>query len=452
MEQFTMKTLLQRSLQRLQKQLNLSIWFIIFSSLCLGVSAFAQDLNPSHNAYNSLTSVVDAMKLERTSCAEIGYYPQLGQSICANVPAAENFRTDWDLIVSRTGPSFGLSPLGDWTSEPARGVIHRTYLLGSTDLKVNYDVISSRITIDVLDPELQAQEEARRQAQAQAEAAQAQQAQAQAAQTSPAQATQNQVTNTHTAQSQATQQTSHTTMQQPTTVNGFVATNTDGTTFVLAENTTTVTVPQQVVTTPQIVTTQTTAQNTTAQQTNYAATATTTVDNRAYAPATQPVSTQTTSAQTASTQNSYEVVQPTQLTQAPDPVSGYPTTAATNYGQTGQTNYGQTNYQAVTAQTSAQQTVQSSQTTATNTTSNYAYTPTNLVTAMGTSVQNTEAFQPNGAWQITNSGNAVTIDLYDTTTQSYLRTVYPDQVYNDAGNFYLSINGNAAWAISVWTE
>jgi len=71
---------------------------------------------------------------------------------------------------------------------------------------------------------------------------------------------------------------------------------------------------------------------------------------------------------------------------------------------------------------------------------------------MGSTTQNSTAFQPNGAWQITSSGNPVTIELYDSATRSYLRIVYPDQIYTDAGNYYLSINGNAAWALSVWTE
>ncbi len=405
-----------------------TILLIVFMGI-----GFAQDLHPSHNAYNSLTSVVDAMKLERKSCTEIGYYPQVGQAICASVPSAENFRADWDLIVNQTGSSFGLSPLGDWTSEPARGIIHRTYLLGSTDLKVNYDVISSRITIDVLDPELQVQEEARRVAQAEAEAAQ-QQAQA-AYDAQQVQATYDaQYVAQHDAQQAQINQTQQTVngydvsaaypaQQAQTTeaATGYYATNADGTTFALVDSATT----NSAVTNAQTVTT---------QQEPYTADyaqQTAVIDSRSYAPAVQAGYEQTTTAQVQNTVNN---------------------TATDGYASTVNSNYAQTStdvYQAA-AQNQAVQAVQAVQNQAT--TIAYAYTPTNLLTAMGNSAQNSQAFQPNGAWQITSSGEAVTIELYDTNTRSLLRTVYPDQVYTDSGNYYLSISGNAAWALSVWTE
>jgi len=418
---------------------------ISFLALLFSFS-FAQDLFPGHPAYNSLTSVVDAMKLERTSCAEIGHYPQVGQSLCAGVPKADTFRSDWDLIVSNTGASFGLSPLGDWTSEPAQGIIHRTYLLGTTDLKVNYDVISSRITIDVLDPELQAEEAARQRAQAEADAAQ-RQAQAvydqqqaaiaqandpyanntHVAQVGQQQAGHYQAAQLHAAQAQAVQTAQAQTAQQTvngydvsaayptqttTTANGYVAANADGTAFVLADSST---------------------QTTTS---TVAATQQVAVDSRSYAPAQDQTVGQTLAQTTA---------QATTQTEAQS--SGYATAqTGTENGYTSTTTQ---SYQAV-AQTA--QVGGSSQPSTSASTIAYAYTPKNLITAMGSTTQNSAAFQPSGAWQITSSGNPVTIELYDTQTQSFLRHVYPDQVYTDAGNYYLSIVGSAAWAISVWTE
>ena len=389
---------------RLFKNTKLVITGLIFFGFSSFSTVFAQDLYPGHTAYNSLTSVVDAMKLERKSCAEIGYYPQVGQSICASVSNAETFRDDWDMIVSTTGTSFGLSPLGQWTSEPARGIISRTYLLGATDLMVNYDVISSRVTIDVLDPELQAEEAARQRVQAEADAAQ-QQAQLAYDQQQNAALQASQTVNpqnTHVAQGNlnATQANSGSnvvaaTVDYSTTypkqvqtteiTNGYVATNEDSTTFVLATEANTVTA--------------------------HTATVDSSVQSRAYAPATQ------TTAQT-------------------NTANGYASTTTANYQQ---------------AATYQQATTQATDVSPATTIA-YAYTPTNLITAVGATTQNSMAFQPSGAWQITSSGNPVTIHLYDTQTQSFLRTVYSDQIYVDTGSYYLSIQGNQAWALSVWTE
>lgn len=367
--------------------------------------SFAQDLNPSHRAYNSLTSVLNALKLDRITCTDIGYYPQVGQALCANVPTAENFREDWDLIVSTTGASFGLSPLGDWTSEPTRGIIHRIYLLGDTDLKINYDVISSRVTIDILDPELQAE-------------------------TTPQQASSHTTTAqpTNTVQASTSTSTTSTNTAGTTTASttSYVATNSDGTTFALQAT------PAQATTTHTAQAQTGYPQTTTAAHT---ATSSALVSSQAYAPATPQTSSQVNPADTS---------------------SGYPSTATTNYTHV---NTGNQVAQPTAAQTTQQAyNTQASQAASTNYAStatygsDYAYTPTNLVSTMGTANQNSSAFTTNGAWQITSSGNPVTMELYDSTTQTFVRTVYANEVYRDAGNYYLTITGSASWAVSVWTE